>query len=49
MDSRGNIMKQQIQPQFDDLFIGVGCLSGAYDIELDEKQSRTDHASFPIP
>ena len=43
------ITKHQIISQFEDLFTDVGCLSGEYDIDLDEKVPPVQNRLCKIP
>ena len=42
-------LQQQILSQFEVLFTGVGCLSGEYDIDLDEKVLPVQNRPHKIP
>ena len=49
VNSGCKITKQQILSQFADLFTGLGCLSGEYDIDLDEKVLPVQNRPRKIP
>ena len=49
MNSGCKITKRQILSQFADLFTGVGCLSGEYDTDLDEKVLPVQNRPRKIP
>lgn len=49
MNNTCKITRQQILSQFEDLFTGVGCLSGEYDIDMDETVPPVQNRPRKIP